>query len=428
MSWSGMIWHRASREQLAASIAKLPSLLAAIHPEFGLRRFAKGSGFVVKGKQLSSDFSFAALLKQLQEEHVVVAIGGERFEGPDIELAFHVRAYESPRMPSPRYEPRQREHPCNAMGGVTFNVHSKNVGIGEVRRAFVAVAGAMEGLVCGTLNSYPLMRALRERERVPAADEVPVSAGLLQVLSREVLIQLGVEARSQGYTRELESGSVLLELTPAGDFDPGNPQDVARLERHLAELPELYPGDALDVEEDERRDALSDGKAALRQALGRRLEAVLVLGHARDGVALDPGHGPLELHFQGGLILHTWPLYGDTALRLGPLTEHSARWTGPEGVPETLTLESLQGAPLGLCLGEALVAMAGFWEPSPRAWQLDFEGQLLFAFLRSGLEAGVSLGQRPDLGIKSKDWKLEWLPVEAESDLASHRLQSPGRS
>ena len=389
----------------------LPSLLANIHPEFALRRFAKGSGFVVQGKELSSDFSVAALLDQLQREHVVVAIGGERFQGPDIELGFNVRAYESPRMPSPRYEPRQREHPCNAMGGVTFNVHSKTVGIEDVRRAFVAVAGALEGLVCGTLNSYPLMRALRDRALVPMADELPVSSGLLQVFAPEVLIQLGVKERSKEYTRELESGAVLLELTPSGDFDPGNPQDVARLEGQLAALPELYPGDALG-EEEERQDALADGKAALRQALGRRLQAVLLLGHAREGVAVDPGHGPLELHFQGGLILHTWPVYGETALRLGPLPEQSARWIGPAGVPETLTLEPLQGAPLGLCLREALVAMAGFWEPSPRAWRLDFEGQLLFAFYGAELEAGVSLGERPDFGIKSKDWKLDWLPVE----------------
>jgi hypothetical protein len=385
--------------------------MAAIHPEFALRRFAKGSGFTVKGKELSSDFSVAALLDQLQREHFVVAIGGERFEGPDIELAFHVRAYESPRRRSPRYQARNREHPCHAMGGVSFNVHSKTVDIEEVRRAFVAVAGALDGLVCGTLNSYPLMRALRERVLVPTTDEVPVSSGLLQVFAPEVLIQLGVKERSKEYTRELESGAVLLELTPSGDFDPGNPQDVARLEGQLAALPELYPGGALG-EEEERRDALVDGKAALRQALGRRLEAVLVLGHARDGVAVDPGHGPLELHFQGGLILHTWPVYGETALRLGPLPEQSARWTGPEGVRETLTLEPLQGAPLGLCLKEALVAMAGFWEPSPRAWQLDFEGQLLFAFYGAELEAGVSLGERPDFGIKSKDWKLDWLPVE----------------
>jgi hypothetical protein len=413
-----MLWHRASREQLAASISRLPLALAAGHPEFQLRRFAPGSGFTVKGKEVSEDFSEQALLDQLVREHVVVAIGGDRYRGPDIELGFNVRSYESPRMPSYRYVPEMRGHPSLEMGGVTFNVHSKTVEIEDVRQAFIAVADALRCVVHGHLNSHSLRSMLSGRELPsPKHDGLPHQTGLLQVFGAELLVQLGVEDRIERYSRVLRSGAVLLELTPSGDFDAARPDHVARLERQLADLPELYPGPMTGLEEEEERpDVQADGRAAFRAAGGQRLRAALVLGYARDGVPVDPGQGPLELHFEGGVVLHSWPVYGDTALRLGPLPEAAAAWVGPEGVSETLALLPLEGAPLGRCRSGGAVAVGGFGSMSPQGWELRFEGQALYTFRRlSGLEAEVALGSgRPDFGVKSENWKLDWFELGTE--------------
>lgn len=206
------------------------------------------------------------------------------------------------------------------------------------------------------------------------------------------------------------AGSFALSAAPEGVFDASDPGHLARLDRLLDKVPQLFPGWNSSAPE-ATPDRLGQGARAVEGVLGRRLESAWVLTHTRQGVLMDRGHGPVELRFEGGAVVHTWPAGAGVALRPGPLPEHSVRWRDAAGRGNGLALERLGGAPTGGSLRRCWVALAGFFDLTPQGWQLGFGDRSVFCFSGSGRhrEACVHIGaERPDFGFRSENWACHW--------------------
>ena len=131
---------------------------------------------------------------------------------------------------------------------------------------------------------------------------------------------------------------------------------------------------------------------------------------------MDVGQGPVELQFEGGAVVHSWPFANSTLLRAGRFEEEPAVWSRPDGAEERMDAIPIEGAPVGERVERISVAVCsaphGSWAPS---WEFDFSGGTVIRVANSSgngpatLEIDVPRQPRTTLG---EDWV--WWEVSAD--------------
>jgi len=405
VSWSGFIWHRADESHLVDCAMQL-----RVGLETQLEDQALSLVHIVEAnnapfsKRLDSAFAREDVERALLKHGGVCLVVGTDPEAPEVELCLSIPFWRQPRTYEVRYRPTERETEWNLRGAVTFNLHGGRWKADQARRIFEHAVRFVPSVEAAALHSRSLRSVvckLAPKVSPPASweQDVLVPLGLVQYFSADALERIysstpNAQDEERLRLRRAPGGGAWLRCPGEGDFDPSVGTHRAWVKGVIDAIPALGIS-ARPTSDPEWPDLVKEGTAALSAALGKRLLRLSYLQHLRDGCRIDDGHGPVELVFEGGVVVHTWPHGNDTRLVAGPLAEHHAEWRHPSGATDTLVLLPLDADAVGeLLTAVRFGARQGTGVQSPWAWELHFDGgAVLRMFNReSGASARISVG------------------------------------
>jgi len=423
VSWSGFIWHRADESHLIDCAMQL-----RVGLETQLENQALSLVHIVEAKdarsskRLDSAFAREDVERALLKYGGVCLVVGKDPEAPEVELCLSLPFWRQPRICEVRYRSSERETEWNLRGAVTFNLHGGRWKADQARRIFehaVHIVPLVEAAVLHSRSLWSVVCKLAPKVSPPASceEDVLVPLGLIQYYAVDALERLYSSTSSAQDDERLRlrrapGGGAWLRCPGDGDFDPSVGTHRAWVSAVIDAIPALGilarpPSDP------EWPDLVKDGTEALSAALGKGLLRVSYLQHLRDGCRIDDGHGPVELVFEGGIVVHTWPHGNDTKLVAGPLAEHYAEWRHPSGATDALVLLQLDAG----AVGERLTAVhfgarRGPGLQSPWAWELHFDGGAVLRVFNwePGASARISVEPaRPSRQSGNSD--LGWVSV-----------------
>jgi hypothetical protein len=330
--------HSAPRDALARGIARFAAAVRRLEPDMLLGRFLPGMGWPAAANKVTTDLSESTLLELLRTADAVGLVGDPDADPHGLEFNGLVRNWEQDRGMPTRYLPLLRGTPMDDEGGGYLNLFGPRWTATRAQPVFTALVAHLPGLRTVTVRPHegPPQRWM--------ATEVRAAVGLG---GESGWLSAKEEARAPSEERVYQLWNGL----------PGD-QPV---------LPWLAPHADPDG-------LLAHSRQVAGSLVGRRLVSAQVLQHFRDGIAIDPGHGPFELRFDDGAVAHAWPCFGSILLDATPLPERAAQWPHPSGATDSLALRPLAAAPIG----SRVVRVEEGWPtgtpyPSSLGWALRFD-------------------------------------------------------
>lgn len=416
----GTLWHRAPPDVLADVALALPAVFARIDPRVGLRRVHRTpeESDGRKGRSIHTSVDRAGVEAALATDRAVVLACGAEVERPDVEVALLLPTWMQPWGDDEVYDSAGRGSAWSWRGGAMLHVHGVGWTVDGVCRLFEALVEALPTVEHAAVVSQRLQAAVAARlagapavlrpSRPASPDRPTGQLGLVQFLDAANTAEVGLGdvspavAAALGLTRR-RGGGAWLRVPGGGDFSAADPRHVAWLDAVLAHVPHLAQSEA--PQAPPPADVLrEEADRAVAAVIGRRLVSVERLEHQRDGGAVAPGHGPLQLRLDDGTVVHTWPEGPATRLALGPLPVRHARWPHPSGATDRLVCVPCGGGLEGRRVEAVDVGMADGDRAKGWALALDGGGALRVASDRSSLAAVSIEGPGEEAGAGGAEW------------------------